>query len=50
MRLMRLIFLVVPILALTFNVKNGKKKQELDFVTEQDANKKRNGMNNVLKI
>ena len=35
MRLMRLIFLVVPILALTFNTKNNKKKQqELDLVTE----------------
>ena len=35
MRLMRLIFLVVPILAVTFNTKSGKKKQqELDLVTE----------------
>ena len=35
MRLMRLIFLVVPILAATFNAKSGKKKQqELDLVTE----------------
>ena len=35
MRLMRLIFLVVPILAVTFNTKSSKKKQqELDLVTE----------------
>ena len=34
MLLLRLIILVVPILAATFNAKSGKEKQELDPVTE----------------
>ena len=33
MRLLRLICLVVPILAVTFNTKSNKKKQELNLVT-----------------
>ena len=40
MLLLRLIFLVVPILAATFNAKSGK-KQELDPVTEHLQNLER---------